>query len=85
MNQVFAYSKGTLSQETVFIGAGNNPETGEQHYLVNGLKCSEAQFFQQLNEYGLANVDNVSFMIREGCIGLINPFDELITAKKRLR
>jgi len=79
--RVFAYSNGTLSQEVVFIDANRNPETGEQHYFVNGMECSEVHFFQQLNEHGLANIDSVSFMISEGWMGWTNPFDELIPAK----
>jgi len=72
--QVLRYSKGTLSEEAVLANA-----SGE--YFINGVECNEARFLEKLNEYGIADADNVSFMIGKGKMEWEAPFEKEIPEK----
>ena len=72
--RVLRYSGGTLSKAAVLVDA-----YGE--YFINGVECNEAQFLEKLNEYGIADADNVSFMIGKGKMEWEAPFEKEIPEK----
>jgi len=72
--RVFRYSKGTLLEVAVLVDA-----YGE--YFINDVDCDEAQFLKTINEYGIANADNVSFMLGKGKMEWEAPFDRDIPEK----
>jgi len=76
--QVLRYSGGTLSEAAVLVDASY---AGETLYSVNGVECGEAQFLEKLNEYGIADADNISLMIGKGHMGWEAPFEKDIPEK----
>ena len=72
--RVLRYSGGTLSELAVLVDA-----YGE--YFINGVESSEAQFLGKLNEYNIADADNVSIMIGKGEMEWEAPFKKDIPEK----